>query len=138
MESSSNSNGNGKHERPKKEKRKLSIMQRMVLQAIGDNRKIGNPNDPLRETCPNVYEFMTNTDAGKERVKSPAFLKVVPAVNGYLAILTDPDMAASIEVAITDAEQVWTALERGLVDGTATIKTWGKKGPNFRKRRKNL
>lgn len=138
MESPANSNGNGKHEKPKKEKRKLSVMQRMVLQAIGDNRKIGNPNDPLRESCPNVYEFMTNTDAGRERVKSPAFLKVVPAVGGYLAVLTDPDLAVQIEVPLMNAQDAFTALEEGIANHTATVRPWGKKGANLRKRRKNL
>ncbi len=127
---------NGKP-KPKKEE-ELTILDRMMMKAIGDEQELGNPNDPIVSTCPNVFEAMTRTDAGENYVKTPATIRIAAGIGKWLITLTDMDLCYSREVAVESLLDAFTALEKGIVEGTDNRKVWGKRGVTLRKKRKPL
>jgi len=115
----------------------LNSIQRAVQQALGDGRIFGHPEDPARDKWPELWAWLSSTDAGRDHVKQPATIKISLAVDGVHASLTDRDLACSIPVAVDWIEGVFDALEQALNRPNPPMQTWGRKEPNLRKRRKS-
>ncbi len=115
--------------------RKLTAMERAVLHAMGENKVLGNAEDPAKQRYPNLWEWMSVVYVGRDRIKTPASLSIRLGPEGVLATLTDRDLAVSVDAVSPTLEGILAAIEKQLADNPASIKSWGKKEANMRKRK---
>jgi hypothetical protein len=115
----------------------LSAFERAVLGAVGDNRPLGCPDDPAASTLPLLWQFLSTTQVGKDRVKQPATLTLRLGPGGVLVTLNDRDLALSIDCSCQHLEAAFMALESALASGNPIIRTHGKREPQLRKRRQS-
>lgn len=119
-----------------REDRPLSSLERLILQTMGDGKTFGKPGDPAADSHPNVWEWMTRCDAPKDRILTPSFLRVTAVNDGFLAVLTCPDLASQVECPVPHLLTVWECLEKYLTSPDLVIKVWGKKEPDMKKKKK--
>lgn len=127
---------NGTPKEAKKKDRPLSPLQRMVAQAMGEDRTFGAENDPAKERYPALWEFLATVYVSETRMKTPCKLTVQLGPGGVICSLTDPDMKQSLQVAFPHLVNLLEEMERAAADPLAPWKSWGKGEPELRKRKK--
>lgn len=115
--------------------RKMSSMERAVLHAMGENKTMGNQEDPAKERYPELWAWISTVHVGRDKLKTPASISVRLGPEGVLITLTDRDLAVSIDATCPTLDGVYAALESALASKNPAIKTWGKKEANLRKRK---
>lgn len=115
---------------------KLTLLDRLVKEAIGNNRILGGPDDEAVLSFPEVWEWLTRTRCGDEHVKQPARLSVTAIPGGWLASISDSTLCVTVDATTDKLQDAFGALERGLGNGTATIRTWGDKQATLKKQPK--
>jgi len=115
--------------------RKLSALDRAILQAIGDGVRVGLEDDPARETMPNLWEWLTRTDGGQDHVMQPAVVSIQLGPEGVLVTVTHRDLKRSVGAACLHLGQALEALEATLALPNPPIRSWGKEDAHLRKRR---
>lgn len=95
---------------------------------------MGAADDPLAVAAPDLWEFLSRTDAGEGLVKDPATLKIKLTPGGAMATLTDDCYGISIDAAAQYVGGLLDALEEALTRPNATIRSWGKADPKVRKK----
>lgn len=123
---------NGK---PRKEDRKLSALDRAIMAAIGDGRKVGRDDDPASESFPQLWEWLTKTDGGKDHIMQPAVISIQLGPEGCLATITHRDLRISCSAACPHLGGALEALQAQLASPIPPIRTWGKDEPHLKKRR---
>lgn len=112
-----------------------SFLDRLIAQTIGDNRKLGREDDPARENWPNLWDWLTRTDAGRDHVKDPATITIRVGPEGCLASLNDRSLGYAVDVACLHLGEVLPALEAALADPNPSIRQVGKGETKVRKRK---
>lgn len=120
---------------PKDERPKLSALDRAVQQAIGDGRVVGREDDPARDQLPNLWDWLTRTDGGRDHVMQPADIRLQLGPEGCLATVTHRDLRVSVSIACPFIGDALKALEAALASPNPPIRAWGKDDPRLRKRR---
>lgn len=116
--------------------RKLSVLDRVVHQLMGNGeRSLGNAEDPARESLPNLWEWLSRINVGRDLLKAPAVLTIRLGPECAIASLTDRDLAVSLDAPTPYLAGALEALERELSCAQLALKSWGKKEPQLRKRR---
>lgn len=123
---------NGK---PKKGDRKLSALDRCILAAIGDGRKVGLDDDPALKKYPNLWEWMTKTQGGTDHIMQPAVISLQLGPEGVLATVTHRDLRTSCSIACLHLHQALEALDASLGLPNPPLRQWGKDEPHLKKRR---
>lgn len=121
--------------KPRKDERKLSALDRAILQAIGDGVQVGHPDDPAKDLYPNLWEWLTRTEGGKDHVMQPAVVTIQLGPEGVLATVTHRDLKRSVGAACIHLGEVLEALEAVLSMPNPPIRSWGKEDAHLRKRR---
>ena len=119
------------------EERPPTRMERLIAQAIGADRSLGRDDDPARKKYPQLWEWLSVIYAGKDHVKQPAVITIRLGPEGVLATLTDRDLAVSLDAACPFLGGVLEALEAQLTQAAPPIRTWGRKEPQVRKRKRS-
>ena len=114
-----------------------SALDRVIMQATGDGRSVGLPDDPARDKFPDLWEWLSTVNVRGDRIKTPARVSIALGPEGTLVQLVDRDLAVSINVACRYLEQSFEALQASLISGSVPIASWGKREPVLRKRRQN-
>lgn len=114
----------------------LSAFDRSVLQAVGDNRSFGRADDPAATEFPLLWKWLSTSQLKGNYVKTPATITIRLSVDGVQVVLADRDLAVSVEACCADLANVFQALEAALNADTPPLKTWGKREPNLRKRKR--
>jgi len=127
--------GRAEGENGKEPERKLSAIDRAVLAAIGDGRIVGLPDDPARERFPQLWEWLTLTEAGRDYVMQPAVVTVQLGPEGVLVTMTHRDLRRTVSVACKHLEEAYQALQTALDSPNPPMRSWGKDDPHLRKRR---
>ncbi len=125
---------NGDDKEPKGRKR-LSAVERIILQAIGDGKVLGLAEDPAREKFPALWEWLTRVYCGKDNIKQPAILTVLAVNGGWTFRVADRDLASAMTVTVKTLEEGFAALEQVVADPSSPIQSWGRKEANLRKRK---
>jgi len=115
--------------------RKLSALDRALLQAVGEGQHFGRKDDPAREKFPNLWAWLTTIYVGRDHLKQPATLTVRLGPEGVIASLTDRDLCVSLDASSGTLEGIFAEVERLLSSDTPPIRVWGKKEPQLRKRK---
>ncbi len=114
--------------------KKISSLDRVIQVAMGSDRPVGATDDPLRESHPNLWEWLSTTTVGTGFLKQPASLTVQLGPEGVLIRITDRDLAVSVDVGCRHLGDTFNALEAVLGNPTIPVRSWGKKEPKLRKR----
>jgi len=114
----------------------LSFTDRLIAQAIGQDLTVGDPRDPAATRWPNLWEWLSTVNVGKEYIKTPPSITVVLIPSGVAVRVNDRDLARNLEVTCTSLEGVFDALEAALMVPTTLVKVMGKREPRLRKRQK--
>lgn len=115
--------------------RKLSALDRAVLAAIGDGRKVGREDDPAAKLYPDLWEWMTKTEGGKDYIMQPAVVQIQLGPEGVLVTLTHRDLRVSCGVACLHLADVFQTLQAALTCENPPLRAWGKDEPHLKKRR---
>jgi hypothetical protein len=127
---------NGEQEQGEEPPRKLSALDRMLLQALGDGRTVGLPDDPASKTYPETWRWLTQTEGGKDHILQPAVITLQLGPAGALVTLTHRDLKTTLSVSCPYLEDALAALEAALTGPNPPIRTWGKDPQvHLRKRR---
>jgi len=115
--------------------RNLSSLDRVIQQAMGDGKTVGNPDDPAKEKWPQLWDWLTRIYVGVDKIKQPATVFITMGPGGVMARMSDRDLSYSVGVNVPNLADVFDALENQLQLGTIGVGTWGKKDPIIRKRK---
>jgi len=115
--------------------RKLSALDRAILQAIGDGIKVGRDDDPARERFPALWEWLTKTEGGRDYILQPATITIALGPEGVLCSVTFRDLQRSCKASCLSLEDAFQALEDALTSPNALITSWGRGEPRLRKRK---
>lgn len=115
--------------------KRVTSLDKAVLQAMGDGRSVGRPDDPAQTTWPELWSWLSTIYIGKDNMKQPATLSVQLGPDGVLVKLVDRDLCCSVNVSCSHLQNVFDELEKVLTSATLPVTTWGKREPQLRKRR---
>lgn len=117
--------------------RKLSALDRAVLQALGDGKVVGLSTDPAIERWPVLWQWLTKTEGGNmgEYILQPAIVTLQLGPEGVLVTLTHRDLRVTCSIACPHLDGALDSLEAAIASPNPPIKSWGKDLPNLKKRR---
>jgi len=118
----------------RKKDRKLSAMDRVILQAMGEDRHVGKEDDPAKQQWPQLWEWLSTIYVGRDKIKQPAVLTITLGPEGVLCRLTDRDLAVSVNVSTAHLADVFPAIEAVLNAPDIPVQSWGKREPKLRTR----
>lgn len=113
----------------------LSSLDRVILQAMGEGKTVGNPEDPAKDKWPQLWEWLSRIYVGVDKIKQPATVFITLGPGGVMARLSDRDLSWSASIGCPCLADVFDALEAELSKPTINSGSWGKKDPNIRKRK---
>lgn len=119
----------------KPEERKLSALDRALMQAIGDGLVVGRQDDTAQNKYPLLWEWLTKTEGGRDYIMQPAIITLQLGPEGCLVTLTHRDLRRTVPVACQFLEEAFAAMEEALGKPNCPIKSWGKDQPHLKKRR---
>jgi hypothetical protein len=115
--------------------KKLSALERLVQEAMGEGKSFGNGDDPAKGKWPELWRWLSTCYIGRDHVKQPATLSIRLGPEGVLVSLFDRDLAVSIDVTAGSLEDSFQALENALTGPHPPVKSFGRREPRVRKRR---
>jgi len=115
--------------------KKLSALDRLIAQAMGDDRHFGLENDPCKETMPELWNCMSTVYVGRDYIKTPATLTIQLVPGGTSCKINDRDMKSSLGVIVPFLDGCLPALESVLAGDNPPWVQWGKGEPDLRKRK---
>ncbi len=129
-------------ERPKKQPKPISKLDMMIQQATSGGTTLGREDDPAKERCPVIWEWLTRTECGVKDgyqiVKTPATIRITAAPEGWIITITDVDMAKSMDAVTGHLDGFLDALEAAITSAVSPIKRFGRKDPSPRRRKTNF
>jgi len=121
--------------KPAKDQRKLSALDRAIMTALGEGRRVGRADDPAAKALPYLWEGLTKTDGGADHIMQPAVISLQLGPEGALATITHRDLRVSCSVAVPYLAECLKALEEALSGPNPPLRSWGKDLPNLKRRR---
>lgn len=116
---------------------RVSALDRLTMEAMGEGKVLGNEEDPARSRTPELWRWLSTVYVGRDYIKAPATLSIRLGVGGVLVSLIDRDLSASIDATCGCLEGALDAIESALTSDNPALKSWGRKEPHLRKRRAN-
>jgi len=113
----------------------VSFLDRLIQQTVADNRTLGRLDDPAREELPNLWAWLTTTEAGRDHVKDPATLVIRIGPEGCLVSLSDRSLGYALDVSCPHLSDCLESVEQALAGPNPSIRTVGKGEPKVRKRK---
>jgi len=115
--------------------KRVSALDRAILQAMGDDRTFGLPDDPAKETMPELWTCLSTVYVGRDKIKIPASLGLVLVPGGVQLRLTDRDLKMGLSVIVPHLDGSLQALETVLSQENPPWVQWGKGEPELRTRK---
>ena len=112
-----------------------SALDRLIDQAAGQNVALGAKDDPATKDWPNLWEWLSRTDAGPEHLKDPARMSLALVPGGVQVALSDATFGVTVDAVSESLAGAFAALERNLTAQTPTIRTWRKGEVVLRKKK---
>src|SRR5436190_2369914 len=115
----------GMQTEPAKQRRQkdksVSSLDRIILQAMGENRSVGRSDDPAKESYPQLWDWMSRIYVGRDRIKKPATLTLTLEPDGIVAKLVDRDMCVSVQVSCAHMANIFDQIENALCNGNLPV-----------------
>jgi len=115
--------------------RMLSTLDRMIQRSIGREATMGGVDDDAQTKWPELWRWITSTDAGRDYVKDPAKITLRAVPGGFHVALQDIDLCVSVEVVTPHLCGFAEALEAALTSACPPVKKYGRTEKNLRKRK---
>lgn len=119
-----------------KEKEKLSALDRLIAQAVGEGRVLGADDDPAMEKWPTVWEWLSRIYIGQDNVRTPSPITIRLVPEGVQVSIVDKDLQSAVEVVFRHLGECFDRLEKEMSRPDCPIKSWGRKEPKLRRRSK--
>jgi len=129
------SNGTAKEGR--RRERQLTPLERLVAVAMADDQELGNVDDGLATECPNLWQWMSVTSAGKNHVMPPATLTLQLVPGGAIATIRHPGLGKTVEASSDTLAGCFMGMEEMLKKTNPPLKNLGKGDPKIRKKRQS-
>lgn len=113
-----------------------TALDRLIDLAAGANVALGDKADPAAKDWPNLWEWLSRTEAGPDYLKDPARLSLALVPGGVQVALTDATFGVTVDAVSQTLGGVFAALESNLTAQTPTIRTWRKGEVVLRKKSK--
>jgi len=113
-----------------------------LLSRIVEGRLKGSlhqvPDDETAaQRWPDVWEWMTSTDAGEDHTKEPARMTIQLGIGEWSVSLTDESLGVSLSATSRTLEGAFEALQLALTSPCPSIRTWkGSEGALKKKKKK--
>lgn len=120
----------------KEEQARLSHLDRVIQQAMGEGRVVGCDDDPAKERWPALWEWLTKIYVGRDDMKQPPSLSIRAAPGGIAISLTDRDLGVTVDAACAHLGDALDALEHALQNPNPSMRAWTNKEPKLRKRQR--
>lgn len=120
-----------------KDNGRLSALDRLVQNAIGDDVAMGSQDDPARKDLPELWKWLATVSVGKDLMKQPATLSIRLGPDCVLVSLVDRDLGVSVEASSSSLQGAFAAMEAALTGSNPPVKSWGKRQPHLRKRKQS-
>lgn len=111
-------------------------LERLIANAARSKAGLGNPDDPAVQLYPELYKWLTVTDASDKLTKQAAWLMIRATPGGYVISLTDPSLAVTLDASAACLDELLAALERIVTSPAPPIRPWGRKGLKLTKKPK--
>lgn len=114
-----------------------------LLRRLVEGRLAGSivqlPDDPTAaERWPDLWTWLTSTDAGAEHTKEPARLTIVLGLGEWSVSLTDESLGVSLSTTALTLEGSFGAIQMALMSPNPSIRTWkGSEGSLKKRKKKN-
>jgi len=118
-----------------KSDKRLSALDRLIAQAMGDDRTFGLSDDPAKDTLPELWTCLSTVYVGRDNIKTPATLTIQLVPGGCSCKINDRDMKSSLGVIVPHLDGALVALETVLASDNPPWVQWGKGEPDLRKRK---
>ena len=120
----------------KEQGERVSHLDKVIQQAMGEGREVGCADDPARERWPALWEWLTRIYVGRDDMKQPASITINAAPGGIMIRISDRDLGVSVSAATAHLGDALDAIEAALGSDTPAITSWGNKEPKLRKRQR--
>jgi len=128
-------NDDGEQRKSDGKERKLSALDRAIMSAIGDGKVVGRDDDPASTEYPEVWEWLTKTEGGKDYIMQPAVLSIQLGPEGVLVSLIHRDLRRMVSVACPHVQDALATLQAALTSPNPPIRPWGRDEAHLKKRR---
>jgi hypothetical protein len=105
-------------------KKAASALDRLIQQALGANGELGSRSDEVRETCPELWRWLSETEAGADHLKDPATLTIRLVAQGVMVSVGDKTFGVSCDAACATLGEVFRAIEQALTAPTPALRQW--------------
>lgn len=121
--------------RLQKKREQLGALDRLIAKTIGQRRTVGLDTDPAKDAYPTLWDWLTRTEVGRDRVIEPARLSLACGPEGVLATLSHQGLAYVCEVTVSHLGDVFGALEQALSGPNPPIRALTRREPKVKKRK---
>lgn len=119
-----------------KSDKSISAIDRLIMRAQAESEDIGNDDDAAKTTWPNLWQWMTRIDVGKNLMKEPARLAIKGIPGSFIATLSDSTLKVAVDATSESLAGIFDALEQELSRLNPVIRPYGKGEVKLKKRRK--
>jgi len=120
-----------------KKDRKVSILDRLVQEAIGEGHQLGHPDDPAQQLYPELWRWMAQTSAGKAHTMEPGRLTLSLVPGGVLATVNHRGLNMAVETTALYLDDVLRQMEAVLASANPPIKHSSRGQEKIRKKSKS-
>jgi len=114
----------------------LSRLQRLIERTIAQDTPLGGPDDAARDLYPALWEWLSVTDVGKDRIMQPASVTMVLVPEGVNVSVNHRGLNKGFSVVCPSLADVFPALEAYLTGPSPIIRDFGRGSPKIRQRPK--
>lgn len=94
-------------------------------------------DESARSAWPDLWEWMTSTDAGEDHIKEPARLTVTLGIGEWSVSLTDESLGVSLSATSRTLQGTFEALQLALTSPMPAIRTWKGSEGALKKKKKS-
>lgn len=116
--------------------KRISSFDKMTQVAVGKGIRLGNPEDGAAGLYPELWKWLSTTDAGPDHLKDPARLSIKLVPGGALVSLSDDAYGVSLDASCDTIMNALGAIEQALTAEQPAFRTWSRSEVKVRKKKK--
>jgi hypothetical protein len=114
----------------------MTSFDRMTQVAVGKGIDLGAADDTARELFPELWKWLSTTEAGPDHLKDPARLTMKLVPGGCLVSLSDDAYGVSLDASSDTLANALTAIEQALRSPQPAFRQWNRDAVKVRKKKK--
>lgn len=110
----------------------MSILKDIIAKRLGEGDANLPSDDEARSRWPNLWEFMTHTDAGDNKLKEPARITLSLGLGEWMIDLADQSLGVGLSAASATLQDAFDRLEKAMTAPNAPWRVWRGKDAIFK------